>query len=167
MKNLKLFKSITLALAVASALAFNPANAADNAGMQIGILKCSVVPGSRVNLLVRSTADVSCTFNNQGTLERYQGETGIALGLDLSFKSNESMAFAVISASSDSRPGAYALAGKYVGGQASAAVGVGVGAKVLVGAGNQSLSLQPLALETSTGLGASAGIGFLYIEKAN
>jgi len=164
MKNLKLFRSI---LVVAIALSFSAVRAEDKAGLNIGVLKCSVVPGSRVNLLIRSTADVSCTFNNQGTLERYRGETGIALGLDLSFKDNESMAFAVITASSDANPGSYALAGKYVGGQASAAAGVGVGAKVLVGAGDQSLSLQPLALETSTGLGASAGIGFLYIEKAN
>ncbi len=165
MKNLKLFKSVTAILSVTCALIFNPA-AADSAGLQIGVLKCGVVPGSRVNLLVRSTADVSCTYNNQGTLERYRGEAGIALGLDLSFKTDEKMAFAVIAASSNANPGSYALAGKYVGGQAAAAVGVGLGAKVLVGAGDQSLSLQPLALETNKGLGASAGIGFLYIEKA-
>ena len=91
----------------------------------------------------------------------------IALGLDLSFKTEENMAFAVISATSDAAPGSYSLAGKFVGGQASASAGVGLGAKVLVGAGDQSLSLQPLALETNKGLGASAGIGFLYIEKAN
>ncbi len=153
-------------LAIAFAFSFNSAIAEEKAGLEIGVLKCSVVPGSRVNLLIRSTADVSCTFNNQGTLERYQGEAGIALGLDLSFKSDERMAFAVISATSNASPGSYSLAGKYVCGQAAAALGVGLGAKVLVGAGDQSLSLQPLALETSKGLGASAGIGFLYIEKA-
>jgi hypothetical protein len=41
------------------------------------------------------------------------------------------MAFTVLAASSDTNPGSYALAGRYVGGQASAAVGVGLGAKVL------------------------------------
>jgi len=150
-----------------AALSFNATvNAQEKAGIQLGLLKCSVVPGSRVNLLIRSTADVECTFDNQGTIEKYKGETGIALGLDLSFKSNEQMAFAVIAASADVKPGSYAIAGKYVGGQAAAAVGVGLGAKVLVGAGNKNLSLQPLALETSEGIGASAGVGFLYIEKA-
>ncbi len=163
MKNLKLFHLI---LALALALPVSSAIAAEKAGLEIGVLKCSVIPGSRVNLLIRSTADVSCTFNNQGTLERYHGEAGIALGLDLSFKTEENMAFAVISASSNASPGSYSLAGKYVGGQASASAGVGLGAKVLVGAGEQSLSLQPLALETNKGLGASAGIGFLYIERA-
>ena len=166
MKNLNLIKSVSLIITLASALSFNTAVSAESAGLEIGVLKCSVVAGSRTNLLVRSTADVSCTFNNQGTLERYRGEAGIALGLDLSFKTEENMAFAVISATSNANPGSYTLAGKYVGGQAAASVGVGLGAKVLVGAGNQSLSLQPLALETNKSLGVSAGIGFLYIEQA-
>jgi hypothetical protein len=140
---------------------------AEQAGVQIGILSCEVVPGSRVNLLIRSTADVKCTYDNQGTIERYNGEAGIALGVDLSFKTEEKFGFAVIAASSDVTPGAYALAGKYVGGQASAAAGVGVGARVLVGGGDKNLSLQPIGLEGSTGsIGASGGLGFLYIEKA-
>jgi hypothetical protein len=167
MKNSKLLKSVSAILALAFALSFNSAYAESKAGLELGVLKCSVIPGSRVNLLIRSTADVSCTFNNQGTLERYNGEAGIALGLDLSFKTEENMAFAVISATSNATAGSYSLAGKYVGGQAAATVGVGLGAKVLVGAGDNSLTLQPLALETNKGLGASAGVGFLYIEKAN
>ena len=167
MKKYNLLDLSSLILAGLCALSFNASvYAEEKAGIQLGVLKCSVIPGSRVNLLVRSTADVECTFDNQGTVEKYKGETGIALGLDLSFKSNEQMAFAIVAASADTKPGAYALAGKYVGGQAAAAVGVGLGAKVLVGAGNKNLSLQPLALETSEGVGASAGVGFLYIEKA-
>lgn len=165
MQNYK-FRSAAAAAAAALCLLSPAASIAQDAGLQIGVLTCEVVPGSRVNLLIRSTADVTCSYDNQGTIERYRGETGIALGVDLSFKSDEKMAFGVIAASSDVKPGAYALAGKYVGGQAAAAAGVGLGAKVLVGAGNKNLSLQPLALETSTGLGASAGLGFLYIEKA-
>lgn len=165
MKITKLVNVVAILLSLAFGLSVNTASA-DTAGLEIGVLKCSVVEGSRVNLIVRSTADVTCTFNNGGTLERYNGEAGIALGLDLSFKTEENMAFAVIAAAADATPGAYALAGKYVGGQAAASAGVGLGAKVLVGAGDQSLSLQPLALETNKGLGASAGIGFLYIEKA-
>jgi uncharacterized protein DUF992 len=133
-------------------------------GLQVGVLKCSVVPGSRVNLIIRSTADVVCEFNNNGTIEKYKGETGIGLGLDLSFKSDEQIAFSVISASSDTTAGSYALAGKYVGGELSAAVGVGLGAKALVGVSEQSFNLQPLALESSKGLGISGGLGFLYIE---
>jgi len=167
MKFQRIIKSLTLAPVLFVALGGVISTAEETAGLQVGIIKCHVIPGSRVNLLIRSTADVDCTWEYGGAVEKYKGETGIALGLDLSFKDNESIAFGVIAASADVTPGKHALAGKYVGGQADAALGVGVGAKVLVGAGNKNVSLQPLALSGSTGsLGASAGIGFLYIEAA-
>ena len=95
---------------------------------------------------------------------RVRRETGIALGLDLSFRSNEKMVFTVFAATDDVRPGAKALGGKYVGGQVSAAAGLGLGAKALVGGGAKNIGLQPLALETSTGIGIAGGLGFLYIE---
>jgi len=137
-----------------------------DAGFEVGVLQCSVIPGSRINLLIHSTADIECTFDNAGTIEHYVGETGIGLGLDLSFKTDEQMFFTVLAATGDTRPGAYSLAGKYAGAAAAAAVGVGIGAKVLVGGGENNFSLQPLALESHKGLGASAGLGFLYIEPA-
>ncbi len=140
------------------------ANAAAEGGIEIGLLTCNVVPGSRVNLLIRSTADVECVFENNGVTEEYHGETGIALGLDLSIRSNEKMAFAVIAAASDIGPGAKALGGKYVGGQVSAAAGIGLGAKALIGGGAKNVGLQPLALESSTGIGIAGGLSFLYIE---
>jgi hypothetical protein len=152
---------------LASALAAVPLGAAQaQAGIEVGVLTCSVVPGSRLNLLVRSTADVKCVYSKGGETEEYVGETGIALGLDLSFKQDEKMAFTVIAASQDVRPGAKALTGKYVGAEASAAAGLGLGAKALVGGGAKNIGLQPLAIESSTGLGASAGLSFLYIEPA-
>ena len=159
-----IIKRISYLVCVAMVATLSQSAIAEDGGMQIGILKCSVVPGSRVNLLIRSTADVVCEFDNNGTLEKYKGETGIGLGLDLSFKTDEQIAFSVITASSDVTAGSYALAGKYVGGELSAAVGVGLGAKALIGASDQSFNLQPLALESSKGLGVSGGLGFLYIE---
>ena len=135
-------------------------------GIQVGIITCSVIPNSRVNLLIRSTADVECVYENQGQTEKYIGETGIALGLDLSFKQNEKFAFTIIAASADVKPGAHALAGKYVGGTLGASAGVGLSASALIGGGEKNISLQPLALGTNTGIGASGGIGFLYIEAA-
>lgn len=140
------------------------ATVAAEGGIEVGVLTCNVVPGSRVNLLIRSTADVECTYENGGVTEAYRGETGIALGLDLSFRSNEKMVFTVFAATDDVRPGAKALGGKYVGGQVSAAAGLGLGAKALVGGGAKNIGLQPLALETSTGIGIAGGLGFLYIE---
>ena len=161
---MKLAKLLVPAAAVLLSLSAPMTQAADAPGVQVGVLTCSVVPGSRLNLIIRSTADVECVYENHGKTEKYKGETGIALGVDLSFKDNEKFAFAVLAASSDIMPGAYALAGKYVGGTLGAAAGVGVSASALIGGGEKNISLQPLAIGTSTGLGASGGIGFLYIE---
>jgi len=153
--------ALTLALGAAAAPIASTQAAP---GIEVGVLTCSVVPGSRMNLLIRSTADVKCVYANGGMTEEYVGETGIALGLDLSFKQNEKMAFTVIAASEDVRPGAQALGGKYIGGELSAAAGLGLGAKALLGGGAKNIGLQPLALESSNGIGASGGLSFLYIE---
>ncbi|TDJ61360.1 MAG: DUF992 domain-containing protein [Proteobacteria bacterium] len=140
------------------------ANLAAAGGIEVGLLTCNVVPGTRLNLLIRSTADVECVFENDGVTEQYYGETGIALGLDLSFRSNEKMVFVVFAATDDTGPGAKALGGKYIGAQVSAAAGLGLGARALVGGGAKNIGLQPLALETSTGIGIAGGLSFLYIE---
>ncbi len=160
----KTIKKISHLFCVAIIIACSQSAMADSHGVQLGVLKCTVVPGSRVNLIIRSTADVVCEFDNAGTIEKYKGETGIGLGLDLSFKTDEKMHFAVFATSNDVSAGSHALSGKYVGAELNAAAGVGLGAKALVGGSNDSFSLQPLALETSTGLGASGGLSFLYIE---
>ena len=160
---IKSTRGLALALALcATAAPLATSQAA--AGIEVGVLTCSVVPGSRLNLLIRSTADVTCTYAKGGTVEEYVGETGIALGLDLSFRQDEKMAFTVIAASEDVSPGARALGGRYIGGELSAAAGLGLGAKALLGAGSKHIGLQPLALESSTGFGASGGLSFLYIE---
>lgn len=162
---MKTVKTFALLLALAG-LAAPIGTAHAEGGLEVGVLTCSVVPGTRLNLLIRSTADVKCVYSKGGENEEYVGETGIALGLDLSFKQDEKMAFTVIAASEDVRPGAKALGGKYVGGELSAAAGLGLGAKALVGGGAKNIGLQPLVLESSTGIGASGGLSFLYIEAA-
>ena len=144
----------------------SPALLAQAPGLEVGLLTCTVVPGSRVNLVVRSTADVVCDYTQGGAAEHYIGETGIALGVDLGFRRDERMAFTVLAASKDIAPGSNALAGKYVGGEVWAAAGLGLGAKALFGGGAKNVGLQPVALEASRGLGASGGLSFLYIEPA-
>jgi hypothetical protein len=153
-------KSLLAAATLAAALPI----AASADSMRVGVLTCDTVAGSRVNLIVRSTTDVKCEFkDSQGKSEKYRGESGIALGLDLSFQTQESFAFAVMS-SANAAAGAHSLAGKYVGGKASATLGVGLAAAALVGGSNDSFGLNPIAVGSNQGLGASAGIGFLYIE---
>jgi hypothetical protein len=117
-----------------------------------------------VNLIVRSTVDVKCVLKYAGgEIEKYRGETGIALGLDLSFKGDEQFAFTVVSAS-NVKAGSYAAAGKYVGGKASASAGVGLGAAALIGGSHDTFGLNPIALESNKGVGVAAGLGFLYLE---
>ena len=62
-----------------------------------------------------------------------------------------------------SSPGRGALAGEYVGPEASAKVGVGVGAAALVGGSNGTFSLQPLNVEGGEGIGFSAGVESLTL----
>jgi hypothetical protein len=153
-------------LAAAGLLAASLPFAASAESVRVGVLTCDTVAGSRVNLIVRSTTDVTCEFkDSQGKSEKYKGESGIALGLDLSFQTQESFAFAVLSSSKLSA-GSHSLAGKYVGGKASATAGVGLAAAALVGGSNDSFGLNPIAVGSNQGLGAAAGIGFLYIEAA-
>ena len=152
-------------LAAACILLAMPLVANAGGSSSVGVLSCKAVPGTRLNLIVRSTVDVRCTFKGDGITERYVGETGIALGLDLSFRKDEQFAFTVLSASNKA-PGNHALAGKYFGGKASAAAGIGLGAAALVGGSSDSFGLQPLALESTKGVGVAAGIGFLHLEPA-
>ena len=133
-------------------------------GIEIGVLTCNSVAGTRRNLLIHSTVDVRCVFKTAEGEESYTGETGIGLGVDLNWKRTETTHFVVLGGTSDTRPGAHSLAGTYVGGKVSATFGVGAGAGALVGGGAKNISLQPLAIEGSTGLGVAGGLGYLILK---
>lgn len=154
---------VLLAAMTASVLGFQSAVRAE-AGVRIGALNCEAVKGTRLNLIIMSSVDVTCVFDGLNGRKTYKGETGIALGADLNLKGVERISFAVLAATSAYPIGSYALAGKYAGAKASASVGVGVGAAVLLGGGGKNFSLQPLAIEGNVGLGAAAGLGYLYLE---
>jgi len=141
--------------------------AADHAGIKLGVLKCTQVAGTGINLLIHSTVQVRCVFTSI-TGERqalYKGETGIGLGIDLNWNKTETIAFTVLGATGNVG-GSHPLAGKYIGGRASASAGIGAGVQVLIGAGKNHITLQPLALESARGFGAAAGIGYLYLEPS-
>ncbi len=132
-------------------------------GLDIGVLTCKSVPSTRLNYIFHSNTVVDCMFTHSSGEERYLGEMGMGIGVDLQLKSNAQTVFTVIAVSSDIRPEAYSLEGTYIGGKASAALGIGVGASVMLGGGDKNISLQPIAIETSTGLGAALGIGYLTL----
>ena len=133
------------------------------ANNELGVLKCETVADSRKNYLIRSTADVNCVFEKKGGgFEKYIGETGIAIGVSLTFKQSSEKLYYAVAANTTSLA-AGALAGKFIGGQADVAVKKGAGGAVLVGGGNDQISLSPMGL-TQEGYGASAGVGFLHLQ---
>lgn len=154
-----------LGLVAAGALAVGVTQVqADSHGGQIGMLTCKTVPGTRSNLIIRSTVDVECTYSQDDADEMYVGETGIGLGIDLNIKKDATMKYAVF-AHVKPNAGSGALSGRFGGVKGAATVGIGVGAAVLVGGGANQISLQPLALEGSTGFGVEGGATYLYLQK--
>ncbi|VAW14076.1 hypothetical protein MNBD_ALPHA09-445 [hydrothermal vent metagenome] len=162
--------TLTLTVLAASAITMGqsqPARAQAQP-LELGQLDCTVVPGSRRNLIISSTALVDCTFRPAtGAATRYQGETGIGLGIDLSTKTDDRFSFLVLTAQSttpdfDRHP----LTGRYYGAEATVSLGAGVGAKVLVGGSNRQFTLAPIGGQTTMGTGISAGAGYLYLEPA-
>lgn len=136
--------------------------------VEVGALTCTVLPNSRRNYVVRSTAQVDCVYSPvKGEKEMYKGTTGIQLGIDLTVREDEKLRFAVFSSRKpgDARP-PFALEGKYFGASATASFTYGIGAAALVGGSSVEISLQPVGIETMRGLGLGAGLGFLYIERA-
>ena len=157
-------KNAIFSLVSATAMLLLPLTQAE-AGTELGILTCKKIPGSEKNLLIHSSAGFDCVYKSAaGFEEKYKGEAGIALGLDLSWTKENTIAYTVMGVA-DAKPQPGELVGTYTGGTASAALGLGAGAKVLVGGGNSNIALSPLALEASKGFGASAGIGYLTLVK--
>ena len=162
MKKMVGFAVVALALVLSAA----PVVAgSSHGGIKLGVLSCKKVGGG-YNLLIHSVTNVRCEFSSSGGKETYNGETGVALGLNLEWNPDETILYAVFAGTSDIRMGAHALAGNYFGAKVSASVGVGTGVQVLVGGGDKNITLQPFALEGSTGIGASGGVSYLYLRAA-
>ena len=138
--------------------------AEENAKGEIGIVTCDYVPGSKVNLLIHSSASFNCVFEHDGMKDAYDGEAGITLGLDLQWTEQSTMSYSVMASTGKNIDWSVALNGTYSGGKASAAFGVGLGAAALIGGSSDSVALVPLAIEAGTGFGATAGIGYLSLK---
>jgi len=132
-------------------------------GAKVGVLSCEKGDGG-YNVVIHSSSPVTCIFKASGNEERYKGEAGVGLGIDLEWDTSKTIYFTVLSAQSNTDIGAYALAGKYSGATVSGSVGVGAGAQILVGGGEKNFSLQPLAVSGSKGIGLAGGIGYLFLE---
>jgi hypothetical protein len=144
-----------LTLAIASA---QPASAQQN--VKVGVLRCEVSAG--LGLIIASTKEMRCAYRStRGYAEHYYG-TIKKFGLDIGQTNRGVLAWDVLAPTMGTRRGA--LAGDYVGVDASATVGAGVGANVLVGGFNRSFTLQPLSIQTQTGLALAAGVASLTLR---
>jgi hypothetical protein len=155
------FRSLTIAIAAAvlPALAA-PAYAESN--VKIGALRCDVSGG--LGLIITSSKEMSCFFTSaHGYREHYYGAIR-KFGLDLGATDHGVLAWAVFAPTAGARRGA--LAGDYVGADASVAVGAGVGANALVGGFDRSFTLQPLSVEVQSGVALAAGVASLSLRSA-
>ena len=114
------YKHLTTGLVLAGALLLGLPipDAKARGGIEIGVLTCNSVDGTRRNLLIHSSVQVTCVFKTPEGEESYTGETGIGLGVDLNWNRSETTHFVVLGGTSDTRLGAHSLAGTYVGGKA-------------------------------------------------
>lgn len=144
--------ALTIALATMGA----PAQAA---GVKVGVLTCHESHGW--GFIFGSTKTIHCIYHREGHSERYSGTVN-KYGVDIGYTSGGVIIWDVFAPNSGPERGA--LAGEYVGGQASAAVGAGVGANALIGGFDRSFTLQPVSIEGETGLNIAAGIGALSLH---
>jgi hypothetical protein len=135
-----------------------PAQAYDG-GVKIGTLSCHKEGGW--GLIVGSSREVRCTFDNGERVEHYSGSI-TKIGVDVGYQRSGTLVWSVIAPHMDTPRGA--LAGHYGGITAGAAVGVGLGANALVGGLDRSIALQPVSVEGTTGLNVAAGIGGMTLR---
>jgi hypothetical protein len=132
-------------------------------GLKLGRLRCNVSGG--LGLIITSTKEMSCVFTSvHGYHERYYG-TIRKFGLDIGATDRGVLSWAVFAPSEGPKHGA--LAGEYVGVDASATVGVGLGANALVGGSNRSIALQPLSVQAQTGLALAGGVAALTLRPGS
>jgi hypothetical protein len=129
-------------------------------GLKVGALRCDVSGG--LGLIITSSKDMRCVFTSvRGYQERYYGRIR-QFGLDIGATDQGVLVWDVFAPSEGPKHGA--LAGNYVGVDASATIGAGLGANVLVGGSHRSFTLQPLSIEAQTGLALAAGVASMTLR---
>jgi len=131
---------------------------------RIGLLSCTIVPHSGLNLLIHSTKQVRCAFSpaTRGTVEHYKGETGVGFGLDVSLNHHAKINYAVLAR--QFAPETRQLAGKFEGAGGGITLGLSVGNNASIQNRDGSIILQPVNVRGS-GIGAAAGFTYLYLQS--
>ncbi|MGA2795162.1 MAG: DUF992 domain-containing protein [Roseiarcus sp.] len=152
-------RALSCIAALAAAIAAAQSAAAQDRP-KVGALRCEVSSG--LGLIVTSAKEMRCIFtSSRGYSERYFGMVR-KFGLDLGRTNRGVLAWEVFAPMQGPRRGA--LAGDYLGVDASATVGVGVGANALIGGSGRSIALQPLSVQAQTGLALAAGVAALTLR---
>lgn len=128
-------------------------------GVNLGTLSCHVSSGW--GLIFGSSRSLKCAFSGRGRVEDYDGNI-TRFGVDVGYQRSGVIIWNVFAPTGDIQPGA--LAGRYGGVTAGAAVGVGLGANALVGGSGNHIGLQPLSISGKTGLNVAAGIAGLTLR---
>jgi hypothetical protein len=140
----------------------NQSALASDARLVAGTLTCR--GNGSVGLILGSSQRMACEF------QRVKGGPSVSytaritrIGLDLGIQGRNTMVWTVLS--STDNPATGALAGRYAGVAANAAVGVGVGANALIGGSSNSIVLQPLSVQVQTGVNVAVGVKGLTLSR--
>jgi hypothetical protein len=141
----------------AAAMAFGAPARAD--GVKVGVLTCHESSGW--GFIFGSSKGLRCVYHHGPYAEHYEGDVS-KFGVDVGYTSGAVIVWDVFAPNTG--PARGALAGNYVGVQASAAAGPGAGANALVGGFDRSFTLQPVSIQGETGLNVAAGIGSMSLH---
>lgn len=130
------------------------------AGGRIGALECHLSGNGPSVLVENQTVDCVFSGNAGARSDHYVGKL-TKIGANMGVNGRGDLLWGVVAATGAHGHGA--LAGEYVGPEASAKVGVGVGAAALVGGSDKTFSLQPLNVEGGSGVGFTAGVESLSL----
>jgi hypothetical protein len=135
---------------------------AQDARLVAGTLTCR--GNGSIGLILGSSQRMDCVFERVKGGPRANYTARITrIGLDLGIKGRNTMVWTVLSSTDNPETGA--LAGKYAGVAANAAVGVGVGANALIGGSSNSIVLQPLSVQVQTGVNVAVGVKGLTLSR--
>jgi hypothetical protein len=158
-------KKFAILAASAAILTMSFAAQAQESGVELGLLDCTVEGGA--GFVVGSTKDVKCTYTPADTTFAPEGYFGVInkFGLDVGVTGTTVIQWLVLAPSANVyAPGA--LAGDYVGASAEASAVIGAGANLLVGGSNTTFTLQPLSVQAQTGLNLAVGVAQFQLRSS-
>lgn len=155
-----MIRSAAIASAAALSAVLTTSLPAEAAWLKVGVLSCDVT--EELNAIIVSRQSMDCEFRPiGGQAGRYTGVTE-QFGLEIGKVEQAQLIWSVMSLSGQHTT--TALAGKYIGAGAGAAVGVGLEANVLIGGLSNGFALQPLSLEGQAGFNIAAGVRALTLR---